>query len=82
MGAYDERDFLVSRIADAADIADRQQVPHFIGFLDEAGCALCQTYLKKHRLNAALFGGYDRAERRVLGVFPAWDTPGGRTRSP
>ena len=39
MGAYDERDFLVSRIADAADIADRQQVPHFIGFLDEAGCA-------------------------------------------
>ncbi|HCC35177.1 MAG TPA: hypothetical protein DEQ02_05895 [Ruminococcaceae bacterium] len=75
MASYEQRDFLISRIGDALEIVRRRNTPHFIGFLDGAECELCGTYLAGHRQNAALFGGYTKAERRVLGIFPDGETP-------
>ena len=62
---------LTSRVNDAKRIARDKYVHKFIGFLDERSAALCLQALGKHSGVAyTFFGGYDDAQRVMLGIFP------------
>lgn len=62
---------LPSRINDLKHICQKTNSPKFIGFLtsDELVIALNQI---KPNDRYVLFGGYENAERLVLGVLPEW----------
>ncbi len=62
-----------ARVNDAADICEKAQKPKFLGFLtaDEAECA--RRLLNNRRCSTKFFGGYEGAERVMLGCFPDWD---------
>lgn len=47
-----------------------------MGFLDEGEAAVCETALKKSReANWIFWGGYEEAERKLLGLFPDYMEP-------
>ena len=52
-------------------LALSQKRPYFLGFLDEAESALCEELLSRNRdARFLLWGGYEEAERKFLGLFP------------
>jgi len=61
---------LKNRIADAAKLSEIRSIPKFCGFLSAAEATEAETVLsnKKH----LYFGGYDGAERTVVGILPNW----------
>lgn len=68
-----ETDILKARIADTADICERTNRQKFLGFLSREEAVLTERTLEKRNVNFALFGGYEEAERVMLGCFPDWD---------
>ena len=65
-------DIFLKKIRDVYNLADKHQSPKFSQFLDENE----QVILKKEGLfGAMLFGGYEDAERCILGAFPDWQEP-------
>lgn len=56
-------------VRDAVRLCELRSVPRFVGFLDERQCAVAAGMLERGA-NAMFFGGYEDAERRMLGVFP------------
>lgn len=66
----------LTRVADAVSLARDRCTDKYIGFLDEKNMAECMAALKsaKHT-NFAFFGGYDGAERVMLGVFSDYTSP-------
>lgn len=76
MGSTSEDKWLSARIADAITLCDRQSCPHFIGFLDEGQRAQVMPLLQREKaVSFRFFGGFDGAERTVLGVFPPFIEP-------
>ncbi len=63
---------LVARIEDTADICNKTQKPKFLGFISREQSVLAQKTLAVKNVKLSLFGGYDDAERVVLGCFPDW----------
>jgi len=50
--------------------------PCFLGFLDESEAAVCEDLLEREREASFLFwGGYEEAERKLLGFFPDYLEP-------
>lgn len=76
MGSISEDKWLSARIADAVALCDRQSCPHFVGFLDEGQKAQITPFLQREKaVSFRFFGGFDGAERTVLGVFPPFIEP-------
>lgn len=76
MGSISEDKWLLARIADAVALCDRQSSPHFVGFLDEGQKAQITPFLQREKaVSFRFFGGFDGAERTVLGVFPPFIEP-------
>lgn len=76
MGSTSEDKWLSARVADAITLCDRQSCPHFIGFLDEGQRAQVMPLLQREKaVSFRFFGGFDGAERTVLGVFPPFIEP-------
>lgn len=69
-----EDKLFLSRIADAERICSDRGIPKFTAFLDEHQLSLLLPMLSRMP-GAQLFGGYEDAERRVLGFFPDWMEP-------
>lgn len=70
-----DSELLPARVSDLVSLCEKTSTPKFLGFLtpDEAAVAVSQL---KNINNYFLFGGYDGAERTVLGILPEWcDTP-------
>lgn len=66
---------LLSRVEDAFDAAKRQAV-RFLDFLDVREQAVVSRAVSAHREGGAcFFGGYEGAERQMLGVFPPRTRP-------
>ncbi len=63
---------MIARIGDTADICERTQRPKFLGFLSREQSVLAEKTLNTKNIKYAFFGGYDGAERVVLGCFPDW----------
>ena len=66
----------LSRVTDAVNLARDKCADKYIGFLDEKNVAECLAALKSAgHSNYAFFGGYDGAERVMLGVFCDYTSP-------
>ncbi|MBQ7751590.1 MAG: hypothetical protein IJR79_01290 [Clostridia bacterium] len=61
-------DIFLNKMRDVARLCDKYRTARFSAFLD----AREQELLKNNGISGTLFGGYEGAERRVLGVFPDW----------
>ena len=62
---------LLSRVWDAVRLCERRGAPQFVGFLDERQAALAESEAKKAGCGRArCCGGYEDAERVILGIFP------------
>ena len=62
---------LRSRIEDIVSLCERRNAPTFIGFLDEAEQTVAAQALKHgDQGRFSFFGGYNDAQRRILGYFP------------
>lgn len=69
----DEDRLLASRTADMAEICEKKYIPRFSAFLDGRQAALAEGVLNHLGFdNFMFFGGYENAERVVLGVFPSY----------
>ena len=66
---------LYSRIDDTVHLCEKRGVPCFLGFLDLREQVTTKDYLANKRLNWALYGGYDDAERRLLAIYPDYYEP-------
>ena len=68
---------LASRVSDAIEAAGRQYVPHFVGFLDGHQRRVAQRVCDRMPGDGRVlfWGGFEDAERTVLGVFPPFGEP-------
>ena len=64
-------DIFLNKMRDVQRLCDKYRTAKFSGFLD---CRE-QELLKNNGICGTLFGGYEGAERRILGVFPDWEEP-------
>lgn len=67
-----ETDLLCARIADTAEICERTNKPKFFGFLSAEQAVLAEKILQNRNISHHFFGGYDCAQRVMLGCFPDW----------
>ena len=67
-----ETDLLKARIEDTADLCEKTSSFKFLGFLSLEESLLADKILKNRGVKYSLFGGYDSAERVILGCFPDW----------
>ncbi len=67
-----ETELFKARLKDTADICAKTSKPKFLGFLSAAEAVLAGQILKNTVCRTAFFGGYDTAERVMLGCFPDW----------
>ena len=76
MASTSKGDLLRSRIEDTVFLCERRNAPTFLGFLDEAEQACALSVLKSYDPDRfAFYGGFDEAERRILGLFPDYMPP-------
>ena len=62
---------LRSRVDDTVQLCNKHCAPCFLGFLDLRERACIENYLSRNTsVRYAFFGGYDGAERCLLGVYP------------
>lgn len=67
---------LEAAVLDALRLCEKRSVPRFLGFLDERRRSAAQAVLNRGKANRySFFGGYDEAERTILGVFPDYEEP-------
>lgn len=72
--------WLRSRIEDTLFLCDRRSTPAFLGFLDEAEQQMARQLMSHISPERYLFwGGYENAERCILGCFPDYMLPLGDT---
>lgn len=64
-------DIFLNKMRDVKRLCDKYRTAKFSDFLD---CRE-QELLKSNGICGTLFGGYEGAERRILGVFPDWEEP-------
>lgn len=68
-------DLLAAKLKDGLSLSERR--PWFLGFLNEVEAAYCMDFLRHRSDVGSLFwGGYEEAERRILGLFPEYMDPG------
>lgn len=67
-----ETELFVARVGDTADICEKTSRPKYMNFLSEEQAVLASGILSKRGVDFALWGGYDEAQRCVLGCFPDW----------
>ncbi len=67
-----ENELLIAKINDTAEICFRTDKPKFLGFLSAEQAVLAQRNLEKRNIRFSFSGGFEGAERVVLGCFPEW----------
>lgn len=68
----DDDRVLLSHVIDMAQNAQEKYVNRFSFFLDDRQQEICKQVLASEKLdNYSLWGGYDAAERKVIGFFPS-----------
>lgn len=61
-----------ARIDDTANICERTNRCKYLGFLSVEQAAAAKTYIGKRNVRYSFWGGYDQAQRVMLGCFPEW----------
>mgnify|MGYP006976635591 CR=1 FL=1 len=70
----EELKLLRARLFDAVQCASLRSIPKFVGFLNAAEALEALKVARETGAKWLLFGGYEDAERVMLGCFPEWDT--------
>ncbi len=68
-----ETDLLRDRIYDTVSIALSSGRPKFLGFLSLEQAVLAENTVSKLDVDFKLYGGFNGAQRVMLGCFPEWD---------
>jgi RNA-binding protein YlmH len=68
-----ETDLLRDRVFDTVGICQRTDRPKFLGFLSLEETAFVENTVSKLKANYKFFGGYQDAQRVMLGCFPEWE---------
>lgn len=72
-----DEEMFFARVNDLFDISSRKDVTKFSYFLDERQLYICELISKKYPcLNFSFYGGYDDAQRKMLGVFASYSSCG------
>lgn len=72
----DEDKLLAGRVLDSIRLSEDKYINKFTFFLDEHQRALCEKVLASVCFkNYMFFGGYETAERNVLGIFAPYNDP-------
>ena len=71
-----DNDLLRERIYDTADICEKNGKPKFLGFLSPEQAVFADRLLENRGVKYGFFGGYDGADRVMLGCFPDWSDEG------
>lgn len=72
-GLSEEDRLLVSHIMDMIEICEKSYTPRFTAFLDERQAILAESVVREqHCEDYELYGGYEGAARKILGVFPPY----------
>ena len=66
---------LLARARDLIKQCERGAAAKFSVFLDGAEQAVISEQVGFYGVNMKMFGGYNDAERKILGVFPEWEEP-------
>ena len=73
-----DKKLILARADDLFNMCERRGAAVFSSFLDGGEAAFVDDSFHVSRSeNAMLFGGYDGAERKMLGVFPEWEEKNG-----
>lgn len=67
-----ESDLLTARVNDTQNICERTLKPKFLGFLSLEQKVFVESILKNRTVSYSFYGGYETAERVMLGCFPDW----------
>ena len=66
----------VSKIDDGIYLCEKRRRPYFFSFMTEREQALAENHLRSAGFSSySFFGGYESAERKVLGLFPFDEEP-------
>lgn len=76
--APDDGRLFEAQLEDAASLCDRRGTPVFTDFLTEEQQGTAAAVMKRAGAGYLLFGGFDDAERCMLGVFPPYQEPSGK----
>lgn len=74
-GSTSDAKQLEARLSDALTLCERRSAPVFTDFLTEEEQALAAAYMTRAGADYRLYGGWEDAERCMLGVFPAYEAP-------
>ncbi len=70
---YDKK-LLTARIEDLFSLCEKYSSPRFSDFLDGAEQAIInKEFTIPYGYNTMLWGGFDGAEKKIMGVFPQWE---------
>jgi len=73
-----DEELFFSKLDDLFETVERKCIPKFTMFLDEKQVFLAKAHLeRRHFENWLLWGGYENATRKILGVFPDYIEPDG-----
>lgn len=67
-----EQNLIEARIEDCVSLCIKTDTPKFLGFLSAAEINFARNCKVLSGVNHGFSGGFDLAERRILGVFPDW----------
>lgn len=72
---YDKK-LLIAKVNDIFKLCDKHCAAKFSDFLDGAELAVIDDeFLFPFGFNTVIFGGFDDAEKKMIGVFPDWQEP-------
>ena len=67
---------LIARTLDLFDLCEKYSSQRFSPFLDGGELAVIEDNVSfPYGYNVMLWGGYEGAERKIIGVFPDWSEP-------
>lgn len=76
LSALTQEDTLfVKHILDLCELSEKRSMPVFSTFMDMGRRAVCEEVLSSLRLNGCFYGGFDEAERTILGFYPDFLEP-------
>ncbi|MBE6749858.1 MAG: hypothetical protein E7560_01675 [Ruminococcaceae bacterium] len=67
-----EQEILKARLTDTLEICSNSGKPKFLGFLSMEQSVYARLFLESRFKNFVVFGGYENAERVMVGCFPEW----------
>ncbi len=70
-----EEVLFIKHILDLYELSEKRSMPVFSAFMDMGRRTVCEDVLASLKINGCFYGGFDGAERTVLGFYPDFLEP-------